>query len=43
MKSITHICSDMLVACMPHSSDEIVEKISPSQLWPDGSVRSSGR
>ena len=42
MKSIRYICSEALVACMPHSNDEIVEKIRPSQLCPDGSVRSSG-
>ena len=42
MKSISHIWNDTLVACIPHSSDEMVEKIRPSQLWPDGSVRSSG-
>ena len=32
MKSISHICSDTLVACMPHSSDEIVEKIRPEPV-----------
>ena len=40
MKSIDHICSEALVPWIPHSSDEIVEKISPSQLCPDGSARS---